>query len=410
MAYEIGTASSYKNALTKLKDFITNANDVSAAAADSGNTGDGTCSQPTAVNSAPTETWTLTATSATNFTVVGSVSEGQADATIGVAYNNGIVAFTITAGGTPFVATDAFEFTVTMIMGTELWEVLDFDTDFDGDGGYRAYFKGPGSGGTDEIYIGIMTEENSTTPYYNWILGGFTGWIISETFYGQQGARSGSSTKLPRMLLDNQSMKYWFFANGRRIMGVLRVGTIYAPFYMGFPLIYGVPSAFPYPLVIGGSSAYSSTLSHRQFSSTNPTHRGFPDGFISGSDATAALMVLSGIWASFGNYTGDNEHSVYSKNCVWPGNYSETNQSQEYSNRVMWWGDPTPDGAHPLFPLILCQETGSHNILGELQGIYHVHGDGVVSEDDISYGGGAYKVFQNTYHTGAHNFFAMKLE
>ena len=90
MAYEIGTASSYKNALTKLKDFITNANDVSAAAADSGNTGDGTCSQPTAVNSAPTETWTLTATSATNFTVVGSVSGGQADATVGIVYNNGI--------------------------------------------------------------------------------------------------------------------------------------------------------------------------------------------------------------------------------------------------------------------------------------------------------------------------------
>lgn len=52
------------------------------------------------------ETWTLTATSATNFTVTGSVSGAQAAATVGTPYSNSRIAFTLTAGGTPYVAGD----------------------------------------------------------------------------------------------------------------------------------------------------------------------------------------------------------------------------------------------------------------------------------------------------------------
>lgn len=63
-------------------------------------------------NTAVPETWTVTATSATNFTVSGSVSGAQAAATVGTPYNNGIVSFLITAGVTPFVASDNFVFAV----------------------------------------------------------------------------------------------------------------------------------------------------------------------------------------------------------------------------------------------------------------------------------------------------------
>lgn len=54
------------------------------------------------------ETWTLVATSATNFTVTGSVNGAQAAATVDVAYDNGITAFTINSGGNAFVAGDTF--------------------------------------------------------------------------------------------------------------------------------------------------------------------------------------------------------------------------------------------------------------------------------------------------------------
>ncbi len=63
----------------------------------------------TLVNS---QKWTLTATSSSNFTVSGSLSGVQAAATVGTPYDNGIVAFTITAGGTPFIAGDKITFDV----------------------------------------------------------------------------------------------------------------------------------------------------------------------------------------------------------------------------------------------------------------------------------------------------------
>lgn len=59
------------------------------------------------------ELWTITATGATTFSVTGFVSGPQGNATAGVAYNNGIVSFTITAGVTPFISGDTFTFSVT---------------------------------------------------------------------------------------------------------------------------------------------------------------------------------------------------------------------------------------------------------------------------------------------------------
>lgn len=59
------------------------------------------------------ETFTITATSATTFTVVGTVSGALADATVGTPYTTGQVAFLIQAGSTPFVAGDNFTLNTT---------------------------------------------------------------------------------------------------------------------------------------------------------------------------------------------------------------------------------------------------------------------------------------------------------
>jgi hypothetical protein len=411
MAYKIGTATDYLGLLEDLKDFVSNPNDVSAAVADPGNTGNGTCSQPTAVDTAVSETWTITIKAVTtDFTVVGSVSGAKADGLVGTPYNNGIVSFEVTAGGTPFVQGDFFTFTVTKVMGTEKWEVLEYTQNFDAANNDICYLKGPGSSASDEIYVGIRTVHSDATPYYAWMLSGFTNYVQGVSFYSQQGARAGSSVNIPWMLLDDQSMKYWFFANGRRFMGCIRVGTIYAPFYMGFPLVYGVPNSYPYPLVIGGSAAYGTD---GRYTTTSERHRGWPDPWMDYRDGYATvgcLMVLSGSWYTFGNYTSEAYNAVGNNNCVWPGNHCENTAYPYWSNRIPYLGDPTPDGAHPLFPLILCQDQLEDNIIGEFQGAYFVHGDGVVAEDSISYAGDDFIVFQNTYHAAPHNHFAMKLE
>lgn len=82
-------------------------------------TGNGSISAITVnQNTADEEQWTLTATSATTFTVSGFVSGAHAAATVGTAYDNGMVAFTITAGSTAFQAGDVFTFNVVANIAT----------------------------------------------------------------------------------------------------------------------------------------------------------------------------------------------------------------------------------------------------------------------------------------------------
>lgn len=76
------------------------------------NTGNGTMSKPFILGSAVAETWTVTATSASNFTVSGGTSGSKAAATVNQNYNNGFVSFTVLAGVTPFVSGDKFTFII----------------------------------------------------------------------------------------------------------------------------------------------------------------------------------------------------------------------------------------------------------------------------------------------------------
>lgn len=78
-------------------------------------TGNGKMTQIAADVNAIDETWTVTFTSATNFTVTGSVSGPTASGVIGVAYDNNFVNFLISSGTTAFVAGDEFTLTLATI-------------------------------------------------------------------------------------------------------------------------------------------------------------------------------------------------------------------------------------------------------------------------------------------------------
>jgi len=74
--------------------------------------GDGAISAVTVPASARSEVWTLTCTAAAanggTFSVVGSVHGTQADATVGVAYENGVLGFLISDGAADFIVGDVF--------------------------------------------------------------------------------------------------------------------------------------------------------------------------------------------------------------------------------------------------------------------------------------------------------------
>jgi hypothetical protein len=81
------------------------------------NTGTGTIGTFTTGVGAQIGNYTLTATGATTFSVTNPQGTAQANATVGTAYNVSGIGFTITAGGTAFVAGDKFTLNVVDSIG-----------------------------------------------------------------------------------------------------------------------------------------------------------------------------------------------------------------------------------------------------------------------------------------------------
>jgi hypothetical protein len=104
--FEIGTATNFVDLLDRLDTFLTATGSAYGLAY--AGTGDGTLTAYKGGADSIAETFTITATSATNFTVVGSVSGSIGPATVGTPFSHAKLAFTLTAGGTAFVSGDAF--------------------------------------------------------------------------------------------------------------------------------------------------------------------------------------------------------------------------------------------------------------------------------------------------------------
>lgn len=104
--FETSTATDYLDLLERLDAFLTT--NGSAFGLGYAGTGNGTLTGYRGGASSIAETFAITATSATTFSVVGSVSGSLGTATVGTPFSHAKLAFTINAGGTAFVAGDVF--------------------------------------------------------------------------------------------------------------------------------------------------------------------------------------------------------------------------------------------------------------------------------------------------------------
>lgn len=92
------------------------ANPITAAAT-AGNTGNGTIGTLSVGATPDIGNYTLTATSATVFAVVDPEGNALGNATVGTPFTSAEINFTLTAGGTAFVAGDSFTVTVSDAIG-----------------------------------------------------------------------------------------------------------------------------------------------------------------------------------------------------------------------------------------------------------------------------------------------------
>ncbi|NJK88128.1 MAG: hypothetical protein HC923_01185 [Myxococcales bacterium] len=355
-------------------------------------TGNGTIGSIDSVDpSGGTETWTITFTSATNFTVTGSVSGAQAAGTVGTNYTSnspaGRISFLITAGGTPFAAADQFTIPVTAnstVTGNDEWIVDRFDP-FSSD--LELIWHGVGLAGTDLIYTGFRIGEVPASQQYWWELRGFTGYSSSDIFTSQPGTSLSYFTPFW-----DQAMRYWISVTGRRVIVAAQVSTTYHCLYSGLFLPYSTPAEYPYPLFVSGEfnaqKAYNDT-----------DLNGFFDPGQGTVTPSGAFRRVDGTWLQ-------TRHNITPFAGFWPHN--QLTQGRDWLLNLEDNGD-----VYPLFPMNLMEHNSSsvridHDVLGYLDGAVAIPGFGLASEDTITVGGDTYTVLQNVQRTGRADFWALK--
>lgn len=343
--------------------------------------------------SAVDETWTLVCTNSGTgtFSVTGSVSGAQAVATVGVPYDNGKIAFTLTNVTAAAVLSDQIAFTShagTLVAAGQAWELIKQTAPVTDE--IHVFLRGLGNAGTDQIFVGLRTYKNVAQDYFNVELFGGSGYLETQTLVSSM---PGVSPFGVNVCMLNGAMPYWFIANGRRFTFVVKVSTVYESAYMGFILPTGTPSEYPYPLVIGGShSASNRRWSDNQTSGVNGSlHRAFfnPNGALK-------IRDKGGSWINIANYSYAGQELDSTVNCTTP-----------FRDVVL---HTTVDGSYVVYPVTIHTSNPVVNVAGDLEGVFAVSGISNPSENIVQAGGVDHLVVQNTYHTNAGDYAAFKLE
>jgi hypothetical protein len=299
--------------------------------------------------------------------------------------------------------------------------------------------KGPGLSGTDQVYVGLWRQDGALTAGESTVnLCGSTGVIPTATRYN---GHVNSSVQQPKIFLDQNPMQYWFVANGRRFVVVIKISTIYQAMYGGLYLPYARPSTYPAPYFIGGTvggTTQSQTtgeniVSWRANTAESYRHFTYPKGFYSYSgnyyDSPALMLTPEGIWrGGTVDYLGTmdiprfivgprafpDRMGPYTVGDSLGGNFNYSSASQIGYNTIRAQMIAGLNGEMPLTPITLMSfdTTGTPNPItyGVLDGCFSVPGIGNVAENIITVAGVNHLVVPNVQRTDVSEYWALALE
>lgn len=307
--------------------------------------------------------------------------------------------------------TDLVTYASATVPSGDQWTVLrnTVFTDESGDG-REVILEGQGSGGTDEIIIGIrsrVTTESAAVRRY-WELRAFTAFNGAETWENQPGP--SPSAYMP---LVGGAMTYWFFVSPRRILPVVRISNSYINGYLGFYQPYATPSEAPYPILVHGMSdspgtLFSGTSQNDNSGIAHPNNNGYWRDAIGTwnriSGATTRSLSSSSVGAIH-PWTGSSAAS--------PAGHSMSEGS--YTSRLSLFSGAEHDRTlvdleHFPMPCILWQSSPARNMLGEIEGVYAMVGRAgeLAVEDTIDVPGlGDIRVYLQGAQNGAEFYFGV---
>jgi hypothetical protein len=262
--------------------------------------------------------------------------------------------------------------------------------------------KAPGLAGTDQIFVGVQPFANVTADYFNWRLGGFTGYDNALAFGAQPGVMQNVFATLW-----NSPIDYWFSANGRRAYIVAKISTSYILIYLGLYHAYASPAQYPLPMLIGGNLAWETELPFNSVNwrwslSDNHNHN-FPwsnkvtiGAGIQANTHSMRIRSPAGVWLpmAMGLDGVPTDQDAYN---IWPYMAGMTNLQQNL-------GSPAQS---PVLPIILHDATPE--VYGELDGIAATSGQGIASEDILTVGSDSWLVVQDVFRTDRNRYCAVRL-
>lgn len=248
-------------------------------------------------------------------------------------------------------------------VASTFWTVMRYDTSI---ANRELILKGKGYTGTEEIYVGVRTYQDSSADYYNLCVATFTGYVPSNSFDTQPGVR------LSGVPAHNQRIDYWLTVNPQRIACCMKVGTpVYEHFYIGKFFPYARPSQYPYPIVCAGMLSGAAATRYSDTSHSVP---------YKGNRVNLSMRFNTGVYLQPEAYPWNNTY------------LAGTTQLRDTNDN------------YPLLPIILNDANG---IYGELDGIRYVSGFNNVVENTC---GPDWVVMQDVSRTGFTDYIAMKLD
>jgi hypothetical protein len=394
MSCLIGTATDVGDLVDKLNAFLNLGHALDPQYAGVGN---GTISNLIGTASTINETITCTATDATHFTVVGSTSGALGTATVGTPFTCAVAHFTIVAGGTAWVAADTISFVMTLP-----WTTLR------GSAGQNYIWSAPGNDGLANIIVGVLRFASAAGDYDNLQLMGAFGFDSGQDFWHQPSGNTEEYVALFRV----GSMPFWFSANGRRVVIVVKVNTTYQSVYLGFINAYASPLQYPYPLAIGGSMSWGPAVFHNAPPVDDPRWRWSYTG--------AEMSAFPKAWSNNSAQDGNAQMRLRTPDGTWKGfDYNSLNSAGQgkiwpycgYMNNLR----ANLDGSYFMMPIVLTYDDGAagtvnqRNTYGELDGVAGVTGYNQVSENTNTVGRIQWLMVQDTFRTTTTDYFAVKL-
>jgi hypothetical protein len=272
----------------------------------------------------------------------------------------------------------------------------------------KVVLQGEGAG-SDEIIVAIKKYSNVATDAYGWYLNGYSGYTDGLAFVDQPSAlrdwSTTASAAYPAMPLWNSTIPYWFIVSSRRIIVVAKISTTYQMAYLGFYLPYASPGQYPYPMMVGGSQHKTDVTSIPRFSNATSAASAFWRGRASGP-STVYRRMNGGTWFRSVNSMATATSSGSAANNFTTGIFP-------FNNALKWSVDNITqalDGSAVLTPLQFVDASGTEvGWVGEIDGVFHVSGNGHAAEDIITVDGDDYLVVQDVFRTGVSDYCAVRL-